>query len=309
MQFYKRTHFSSIFPSTAVNEKNEVVSYRSSLRHITKRTQLVARMAFWQQLILRPSTGNSRERSSGPTTLWFTVGGSSLVVLCIAWYRRRERQRRSHWLPAANVGFFTVAREMAGPQEPLFLWNLAKTMPSQCFRLPIPWGVGGVHVIGDPVLSRKILLDATTSKPRSIYRVLDPAPNLPTMFTSGTDRYVKAVRKSMAAAFAKHEIARMNAVALEEVDAWIQRRLAPWARDEATFDPVQEMARLTFKVINVAAFEYTPTDEEFESFMYHNELFLREIAGKQPPQPWRKVRRKGVQCYVFVSNYVSLEGR
>jgi cytochrome P450 len=192
-------------------------------------------------------------------------------------------------LPMAPVGVFQTIQQIGGSQAPFFLLELAKTLDQNCYRLPLPLGPGGLHVIGDYQLARHIFQDKTTDKPRHIYKNLEGLSGK-TMFTSGNhDEYTKSLRKSTARAFSRIEVGRMNAVAEKYVDEWIHGRLLKeFVETEKPFDPGFELNRITFFVICEAAFEYIATEEDYERFAYNVEIVLRELTFKQVSNPLRK---------------------
>jgi cytochrome P450 len=83
--------------------------------------------------------------------------------------------------------------------------------------------------------------------------------------------------------------------------------LQPLVDKNESFDPSKEMTHLTFKIIMESAFEYTPTDLEYDEFVHHLEIGLREFTFKQSVNPLRstfgflipEVRRATQSCYVI----------
>ena len=221
-----------------------------------------------------------------------TVCVLSGTCLAIIWreYRKKEKAESKRFTPIAPSGFFEAVKKIGGDQAPFYLWHLAQQMGEVCFRLPIPVGIGGFHVVGDPEVARNIFMDRETSKPRDIYKVVEAGGLSKTLFSSASGSYAKSVRKTVAPAFSKMEVERMNGIALQHVDDWMKNRLKDFADKGETFDPGYEMIRLTFLIINEAAFEYKATDEDFRAFTHHTEKINREFALKQLTAPWRKVR-------------------
>lgn len=224
------------------------------------------------------------------TVITFWVAACS-VVLVRYQKAKKEKHESKRAVPRAAAGFLETVTRLGGTDAPFFLLKLAQSVrgTSSCFRLPIPLGTGGLHVVGDPAVARQILMDAATSKPRHVYKAFQTGETVKTLFTSTSDGYAKSVRKSVAHAFSKREIDRMNAIAVRHVDEWINTRLKNFAETGEPFDPSNEMIRLTFFIINEAAFEYKTSDEEFQMFKYHSDVALREFAYKQITAPWRKV--------------------
>jgi cytochrome P450 len=109
------------------------------------------------------------------------------------------------------------------------------------------------------------------------------------MFTQTNTPYMRALRKGTAHAFSKNEIGRMNAIAARHVDTFLRERLVGLVGTGEAFDPCYEMNRITFYVICEAAMEYTPTDDDFESFCEHIEIALKEFTFRQSVNPLRGV--------------------
>lgn len=131
-------------------------------------------------------------------------------------------------------------------------------------------------------------MDKLSDKHSATYQKL-AGPKPKSMVVSvNADPYTKAVRKSAAHAFSSREVGRMNKISTKYVDEWLDGRLAMLVEKEEPFDPAVEFNRITFKVICEAAFEYVPTDEEFESFQHHLHVFLTEHLMKQSINPIRK---------------------
>jgi cytochrome P450 len=190
----------------------------------------------------------------------------------------------------APTSLFEVIAGVGGSEAPFYLLGLAQTMGRNSFRIPLPLGMKGTYVIGDHELARQILLDKTTEKAVAIYKSADGCSlGTPGLFTSPNNEYMRNIRKSTAHAFSKKEVERMNTIAIQYVDEWLDTRLANYAKFQTTFDPAKELLRITFLMICDAAFEYTPTQQEIDDFNKHIEISLREFVLKQAVNPLRKV--------------------
>lgn len=213
-----------------------------------------------------------------------------VAVLIIPYYFNNNKTTTTNakTLPFAPISFWECVTRMSGPDAPWLVLELSKKMSRINFRLPLPLARAGVYVVAEPKLLKKVLLDRHTDKPRDVYKTFQ-GPSPKTLFTSASDEYAKSIRKTMAPAFSKQEVLRMQQVAKKHVDLWINGRLRTYAENGTEFDPAVEINRITFYVIMEAAFEYTTTDEEFEQFSAWSEIALREFAFRQIVNPLRKI--------------------
>lgn len=193
--------------------------------------------------------------------------------------------------PVAPLGMLATIRNM-GDNAPFFLKDIVRKTGSDIvrLRLPIP---GGAYVVGDPATMREILVDRKTDKPTAVYSAFEGVLSGSSIFTRpNTSHKMKATRKCLSYCFSSSEINRMNQICINHTNQWIKTKLEPSIQNEnsETFDPSLEMTRLTLGIILEAAFEYKVqlTDEEYEHLMHHLELSLKEFAGKQTGNPFRK---------------------
>jgi len=171
---------------------------------------------------------------------------------------------------------------------PFFLKDMVEATGNDIMslRLPIP---GGAYLVGDPAAMRVIFTDKTTDKPREMYAAFDNVAGSASVFTRSNTKEWKSARKCLSYAFNSSEVSRMNNICTNQVNSWIHDRLEPSIENNGTFDPSKEMAFITFNTILEAAFEYPKiSDEEYENFMYHLEISLREFAGRHNGNPVRK---------------------
>lgn len=60
----------------------------------------------------------------------------------------------------------------------------------------------------------------------------------------------------MSPAFSSKQVRRMNAVAAQKVDKWIETRLSKYVENDQAFDAGDEMINLVFDAILETAFDY-----------------------------------------------------
>ena len=214
---------------------------------------------------------------------------AALVVVGYLW----NKQASKKWLPMAPTSLVEVANSLGSSEAPVFVLDLARKMGRNSFRIPLPLGLKGTYVIGDHQLTRRILVDKTTDKPRAVYKSSEEGSfGIPGIFSSTNNEYLRNLRKSTAHAFSKSEVKRMNQIALNYVDEWLDKSLSKIAETGECFDPTEQLLRLSFFVTCEASFEYTPTEKEMQDFTHNTETATREFIMKQAVNPLRKVFRR-----------------
>jgi len=109
----------------------------------------------------------------------------------------------------------------------------------------------------------------------------------PTMFTSNGSIW-HSKRKSCAPAFSSNHIKRMNKIAMEKTNNWIQEELRPMIEAGTSFNVAEEMIKITLDVISETAFEYKMSPEEKSMYVSELELGLIEFAMKGALNPFRR---------------------
>jgi len=212
---------------------------------------------------------------------------TALAAGSIVWFVASlsfSRESGILWAPANMVRTILA---MSSPDAPWFLLEQAKLLGSTVFRLNLPLP-GGLYVVGDGSLARKILKDPSSDKP-DVYRKGAVVVGGPSIFNlSSKSPHWKVARKTTSPAFSSKEIHRMNQICKGHVDRWIQETLEPLIVSGGTFDPGTEMIKLTFRVICESAFEYLATDKEIEDFVHNLDLTLKEFVMKQLNNPFRE---------------------
>ena len=123
-------------------------------------------------------------------------------------------------------------------------------------------------------------------------------------FNANTYTYTQhARRKGTAPAFSNRHVQRMNQVALERTEKWIEEKLIPWTKSGQSFDVAEEMISITLEAICKTAFEYDISEEEKYNFISNSELVFKEFLTKSINNPLRKYigrwipdRRKALQA-------------
>ncbi len=193
--------------------------------------------------------------------------------------------------PYAPVGIVKTLIELSGSRTPWFFLDMAWKTSSDIFRLPVPIP-GGLYIVCNPEVGRKILTDETTDKPVGMYKGFNKVIGGPTVFTRSSDAQWKAVRRGTAHAFASSQVSRMNHICAKHVDDWIaehsgatKQKEDPVAESQQPasfqFDPSEEMTRLTFKALAESAFEYHVTDDEYKFFTNHVQTASKEFVVRR----------------------------
>ena len=165
---------------------------------------------------------------------------------------------------------------------------------SQLFRLNVPIS-GGFYAVCNPDAAKEILKDKTSDKPPVVYKPFDSVFGGPNIFTrSSHDKLWASVRKSTNHAFPHAQVSRMNRICTEHADMWIIDRLQSNINESGSFvfDPSIEMTHLAFRLIMESAFEYTSTEEDFETYSHHVNVSMQEFAFKEAMNPFRVLYRR-----------------
>lgn len=181
------------------------------------------------------------------------------------------------------MSFAAVAKGFKSQNIPKWLLSVKQNMMNNsrvfCLRVPIPPHFR-LYVISDPILCREILTDPRSDKPRAIYKKFRRAHKQRIgLFTANrtepNESYVRSVRKSLLATMHQAQIQRMQKIADGIVDEWLDQDFQAKAEEQGTssfiFDPAQEILWITFNVFLQAAFDYTPTLDEFKFYQENNE--------------------------------------
>ena len=216
--------------------------------------------------------------------------GLFIIRATLPWIDPRETGKDCEQLvaqdlspPRAPVGILEMLRNFAKGNTPWFFEQMAEETGSDIYQL-----TSKLYVVGNTEAAREILLDKLSQKPPTygVFVTLFGAHN---MFSRQVaDEVWHKTRKAVNRAFSTSETKRMNRIALSHVNKWIQETLEPSIANNEPIDPSHEMSRITFKVIVEATMEYMATDEDYESFVHHLELGMKEVIAKNVRNPLRK---------------------
>lgn len=189
----------------------------------------------------------------------------------------------------AKTGLFDCIKAFAGDEQPNFLLNTARELQTYVYRIKmeIAFGAPMFVIVGEPKLAREILVDPLTYK-GEMYRPLDGiCCGVRNIFTTD-GAFWHARRKDIASAFSSKHIQRMNTVASQKVNEWIETRLEEFIKNDEAFDVGEEMINITLATIAEAGFEYGMSSEEMKYFTTELNLCLLEFAGKSIFNPLRQ---------------------
>lgn len=221
---------------------------------------------------------------SSSTTIILVSSTASAIAYIVYRYRHQgAAQKVLPWVPYAPVGMWETIVEMSGHDIHKFLLKAARAAGQSTFRLKLPLNKKGVFFVGDGKLCKEMLADPGTTKPDAIYGFNRLFVGRDIMFSLNND-YAKNLRKQTLPAFSRKELHRMNATASSQVELLIEK-----IKQEKEFDPSLIGTWLTFKIICEAAFEYTPTEEEFLGFHHHIDVVFRELVLKTQLNPLRRI--------------------
>mmetsp|Transcript_13962 Transcript_13962/g.26277 ORF Transcript_13962/g.26277 Transcript_13962/m.26277 type:complete len:495 (-) Transcript_13962:100-1584(-) len=186
--------------------------------------------------------------------------------------------------PMVQGGWFKTIQMLVDDKSPWILLQASKDIGASTFRLDIPSpGTPMIAMVGECDLARQILSDPSTTKAEFFYRPFDgvTAWNKSIFTTNG--EFWHSRRKGLAPAFSSKHIKRMNAVALEKTDEWIQTRLIPCVETEEPFNVGVEMIGIILGAISKTAFEYDLSQKEKDTFLHELHLSLQEFKRSINP--------------------------
>jgi cytochrome P450 len=192
--------------------------------------------------------------------------------------------------PMAPTGTSETIKSLSSTDSPWFLLDTARELKSYVFRLDIAkiLGCPMYFIVGEQKLAHKIFMDPLTTKPEHLYNAVNAlSGNVPKMFTRNGE-FWHARRKGVAPAFSSKHVKRMNRVASEKVEEWIETKLNSSIENDESFDVGKEMIDITLSTISEAGLEYDMSDEEKKMFLTELELGLKEFGFKTSLNPMRK---------------------
>eukprot|EP01083_Nonionella_stella_P009797 28069_1 len=190
----------------------------------------------------------------------------------------------------APTGLFETMKSLSGTDSPWFFLETARELKSCVFRLKLAaiFGCPMFAVVGDHKLAQKVFTDPLTTKPEEFYSSMEGMTGgIPNLFTTN-GAYWHSRRKGVAPAFSSKHIKRMNEVASDKANEWIETKLDAFVDDDKAFDVGKEMIDITLSTISAAGFEFDISDEEKKMFLKESELCMREFANKTSIYPLRE---------------------
>lgn len=222
-------------------------------------------------------------------TLMFLVFS---VLVSNVWKRRQAEKNGGHgkdtMLPPFAPGNMKLhVQKLTSTESPFWLLSVIQKLHHQIFQVKLPFG-RKLYFVGSSAVAREILLDPKTTKPDLIYKPIRAVNGgNPTMFTLDGEEWHPS-RKSCAPAFSSNHVKRMNQVALEKTEEWIQEYLLKYIANNESFDIGHEIVCVVLAAIMETAFEYSMTREQVETLSHEIELALMEFALKTGSNPLRK---------------------
>jgi len=220
--------------------------------------------------------------------LIFAIPFSGVLLIAIINQLINKRKPNGCSCPIAQSSYLQNIKEMSKEQFPLFLIEMANKSASNTYFLRFPIPSGGLYVVGDPPTMRAILQDSESDKPAFMYESINTIVGNSNIASYSTKHpMLKAVRKCVLKSFSAREIMRMNDVCDKHVNKWIENDLEHYITEGKSFDPSEEMVKLTFDLIMESAFEYTNESGERDIFMENLEKSGEEFDTKEGGNPFR----------------------
>jgi len=207
-----------------------------------------------------------------------------LFALAVTRKLRTQKNGTTSYPPHAPASTLETLRILVRGEFIWWILGVAKELKSQVFQvsLPTPTCLTApmTVVVGEHDTVRKILTDPLSRKPLSMFvgfRKLGGGD--PTVFTSNGEIW-HTKRKALAPAFSSNHIKRMNKVAMDKVNNWIEEELCPMVESGESFDVGDKMISITLDVICETAFEYKMSPEEKSLYLSELEIGLIEFTRK-----------------------------
>ena len=229
-----------------------------------------------------------------PMATTVAVGGLVLVVgwsFRSIWKKKRSSSKGPYPPMVADIGLIGTIQNFAGGAMHKFLIDQFQRQGG-IFRLPFPSSVGlpMVVVVANTADARAIYRDAANIKPGTMYQALEAltsGPNIASTAGIPGDSWHHR-RKGINPAFAPKQVKRMNQIALEKAEAWIQTTLLPIVRTNGGFDVGTEMILLTITVICEAALDYNVSEKESREILQAIKVGVEEFTFKSIFNPFRQ---------------------
>lgn len=217
------------------------------------------------------------------------IGIIAIVHLVLFTNRRCSDTNISMQVKVAPCGYFEGMRRFCAKDCPTFLVQMMKSCNCNIFKLRFPIKHGGIFIVGDPFIARKILLDPLSTKPHLIYGRFDKITTGKTFLNrQNNDPVFVHSKKGIAPAFSSREIKRINRICVERFQDWIEAKLGPSTARNETIDPSKEMLHLFLSTFLDSEFEYNATEAEVREVCENLEIAAIEFILKEG-NPFRKV--------------------
>jgi len=201
----------------------------------------------------------------------------------------RKRRAGALYPPYAPCSTLETIRMVSSSEYPWWVLRVARELNTLVFRVSLPVPAPMLVVVGEPDTFRKVMTDPLSKKPLEIYSNIGIINGgVPTMFTTNGEIW-HSKRKSIAPAFSSNHVRRMNKVAIDKTNYWIEQELRPLIKSGGSFDVAKEMINITLDAICETAFEYEMSPDEKSLFTSELELALIEFALKSPSNPLRRL--------------------
>ena len=212
--------------------------------------------------------------------------------------------------PMSPKGLFQITKEISSSEAPWYILETFKQMNCMTHRLKsgVLFGTNFIRV-GNPKTAHQILTDPLSTKPRKMYGAFDDLTggNISIFTSNGAEWHSR--RKGLAPAFSSKHVRRMNKVAMQKVNAWIDTRLSKFAKNDEPFDVGEEMISVILAAITETAFQYEMSNEEAKEYARELLIGIKEFVSKSTINPLRKPfgiflgdRRRAHQAATYVTN-------
>lgn len=233
-------------------------------------------------------------QAAGATSTGVVVAQLIAIILSSSFllFRRKDDRKITKYPPYAPIGVWTILKaRMNAKSNAYWMLDIARELKSQVFQLSLP-SFKSIHIVGESSTSRKILLHSSTTKPDVPYQLLRLVfGNAPSMFTLNVGQEWHVKRKAVAPAFSYIHVKRMNRVALEKTEDWINKYNSSSSGagegGGAVVDVAHEMIGIVLSSICETAFEYEMSTTEQQYFTHELELALVEYVRKAATIPLR----------------------
>ncbi|EJK44537.1 hypothetical protein THAOC_36914 [Thalassiosira oceanica] len=187
-------------------------------------------------------------------------------------------------LPPFAPGSMMKHMEMATcGQYPWWLLEIANKSNSRVFRVSRPTK-GHKCIVGEYQVAREILTDPQSKKPPAIYnqmRYVNGSGDA-SMFTLNGKRW-HAKRRACVPAFSSSRVRKMNSIALEHTEAFLELL----RNGDGVFDVSSDMQSLVLGAISESAFDYIMSPQEKKEFSESVRLSLIEYARNATVHTYR----------------------